>query len=34
VERTHRQLGARLADRLRRDDANRLAELDELAGGK
>jgi hypothetical protein len=32
VERPHRQLRARLADRLRRDDADRLAELDQLAG--
>ena len=32
VERPHRQLRARLADRLRRDDADRLAELDHLAG--
>ena len=32
VERAHRQLRARLADRLRGDDADRLAELDQLAG--
>ena len=31
VERPHRQLRARLADRLRRDDADRQAQLDELA---
>ena len=34
VERTHRQLRARLTDRLRGDDADRLAEVDELAGGE
>ena len=34
VERPHRQLRAGLADRLRGDDADRFAELDELAGGK
>ena len=34
VERPHRQLGARLADRLRGDDADRLADLDHLAGGE
>ena len=34
VERPHRQLRAGLADRLRRDDADRLAELDHLAGGQ
>ena len=32
VERTHRQLRAGFADRLRGDDADRFAELDELAG--
>ena len=32
VERTHRQLGAGLTDRLGRDDADRLADVDELAG--
>ena len=32
VEGPHRQLRARLADRLRRDDADRLADLDHLAG--
>ena len=32
VERAHRQLGARLADRLRGDDTHRLADLDHLAG--
>ena len=31
VERAHRQLGARLADRLRGDDTHRLADLDDLA---
>ena len=31
VERPHRQLGARLADRLGRDDADGLADLDHLA---
>ena len=34
VERAHRQLRARLADRLRGDDADRLAELDQPAGGE
>ena len=34
VERAHRQLRARLADRLRRDDADRLAELDQPPGGE
>src|SRR5699024_7681625 len=32
VERTHRELRAGLADRLRGDDADRLAVVDELAG--
>ena len=32
VERAHRELRARLADRLRGDDADRVAELDERAG--
>ena len=32
VEGTHRELGSRLTDRLGGDDADRLAELDELAG--
>jgi catechol 2,3-dioxygenase-like lactoylglutathione lyase family enzyme len=32
VERAHRELRARLADRLRRDDADRLAELDQPPG--
>src|SRR5262249_16602592 len=32
VEGTHGQLGARLTDRLRRDDADRLAHVDRLAG--
>ena len=32
VEGTHRQLGAGLTDRLGRDDADRLADVDELAG--
>ena len=32
MERAHRQLRARLADRLRGDDADRQAELDQLAG--
>ena len=32
VEGTHGELGAGLADRLGGDDADRLAELDELAG--
>ena len=31
VEGAHRELGARLADRLRRDHADRLAEVDQLA---
>src|SRR5207249_10010540 len=34
VERTHRQLGARLTDRLRRDDADRFADFDEAPGRK
>jgi hypothetical protein len=34
VEGTHRELGARLADGLRRDDADRLADVDEVAGGQ
>ena len=34
VEGPHRQLGAGLADRLGRDDADRLAVLDRLAGGQ
>ena len=34
VERPHRQLRARLADRLGRDDADRLADVDEVAGGQ
>ena len=34
VERAHRQLGAGLADGLRRDDAHRLADADPLAGGQ
>ena len=34
VEGPHRQLRARLADRLRRDDADRLADLDQVAGGQ
>src|SRR5664279_831860 len=34
VERPHRELGARLADRLRRDDAHRLAELRQAPGGE
>src|SRR4029077_5719209 len=34
VERAHRQLRAGLADGLGGEDADRLAELDELAGGK
>src|SRR4029077_16658034 len=33
-ERSHRQLRAGFADRLGGDDADRLAEFDELAGGK
>src|SRR5439155_17017098 len=32
VERTHGQLGARLTDRLSGDDADRLADVDQLAG--
>src|SRR5260370_28756415 len=34
MERAHRELGARLADRLSGDDAHRLTDLDDLAGGK
>src|SRR4029077_5871755 len=34
VERTHGELSARLADRLRGDHADRLADLDDLAGGQ
>ena len=34
VERPHRQLRARLADRLRGDDADRVADLAHLAGGE
>src|SRR5205823_13375085 len=34
VERTHGQLRARLADGLRRDDADGLADLHQLAGGE
>ena len=34
VEGPHRELGARLADRLRGDDADGHARLDELAGGQ
>src|SRR5215207_58062 len=34
VERPHRQLGARLADRLRSDDPDRVADLAHLAGGE
>src|SRR5207253_10452033 len=34
VERPHRQLRARLADRLRGDDADRVADLRHLAGGE
>src|SRR5439155_10236417 len=34
VERAHRQLRARLADRLRGDHADRLAQLDRPAGGE
>src|SRR5487761_433873 len=34
VERSHGQLGARLADRLRGDDAHRFTDLDDLAGGQ
>ena len=34
VERPHRELGARLADRLGGDDADRLAGGDHLAGGE
>ena len=34
VEGAHRQLGAGLADRLGGDDADRLADVDDLAGGQ
>ena len=34
VERAHGELGARLADRLRRDDADRLAHVDRRAAGE
>ena len=34
VERAHGELGARLADRLRGDDTNRLAHVDRRAAGK
>ena len=34
VEGTQRELRARFADRLRRDDADRLADVDALAGGE
>ena len=34
VEGTHRQLGAGLTDRLGRDDADGLADVDQLAGGQ
>ena len=34
VERPHRQLRARLADRLGGDDADRLARADHVAGGE
>ena len=34
VERTHRQLRARLADRLRGDDADRVADLSQVAGSE
>ena len=34
VEGAHGELGARLADRLRRDDADRLADIDRRAAGK
>ncbi len=34
VEGTHRQLRAGLTDRLGGDDADRLADVDELAGGQ
>ena len=34
VERTHRELRARLADRLGGDDADGLADLDQLAAGE
>src|SRR5262249_48107920 len=34
VERTHRQLSARLADRLRRDNTDGLADLDRTTGGE
>ena len=34
VERTHRELRAGLADRLRGDDADRLADVDHVAAGQ
>ena len=34
VEGPHRQLGARLADRLRRDDADRFADVDRRTAGE
>src|SRR5262249_37330259 len=34
VERTHGQLGTRLADRLRGDDADRFADVDQVATGQ
>ena len=34
MEGTHRQLGAGLTDRLGRDDADGLTDVDELAGGQ
>ena len=34
VERAHGELGARLADRLRRDDADRFADVDRRAAGE
>ena len=34
VERAHRELGARLADRLAGDDAHRLADVDLVAAGE
>ena len=34
VEGTHRELGSRFADGLRRDDAGRFAEFDQAAGGQ